>query len=122
MLPRYALLLSSLLLLLIMGIAVGANPEPEVLHWRKLSQLPDPIGFAGSFAGVSGDALLVAGGANFQGEPPWRGGTKKWHDSVFVLEHPGDTWKNGGKLPRPLAYGVSVSTPEGIICAGGGDA
>jgi N-acetylneuraminic acid mutarotase len=27
-----------------------------------------------------------------------------------------------GKLPRPNAYGISVSTGAGVVCAGGGDA
>ena len=28
-------------------------------------------------------------------------------------------WKKVGGLPAPAAYGVSVSCPDGIICAGG---
>jgi len=52
---------------------------------RELPPLPDPRGVAGVFAGVSGNALLVAGGANFPGQPPWEGGQKKWNNEVYVL-------------------------------------
>ena len=45
-----------------------------------------------------------------------------WHDDVFVLEQGGTAWKAAGKLPRPLGYGVSLSTKGGVICIGGSDA
>ena len=89
---------------------------------RELPPLPDPRGVAGVFAGVSGDALLVAGGANFPGQPPWEGGQKKWHDEVYVLERGATNWLTGFKLPRPLAYGVAVAHDGGVLCLGGNDA
>jgi N-acetylneuraminate epimerase len=92
------------------------------LRWEQLPPIPDREGFATPFAGTSGDALIVAGGANFPDKRPWEGGTKIWYDSIFVLEHPGGAWKVAGKLPRPNAYGVSVSSGEGVVCIGGGDA
>jgi N-acetylneuraminic acid mutarotase len=39
-----------------------------------------------------------------------------------LLNHPDGGWRDIGKLPRPLAYGISASTPEGVICVGGSDA
>ena len=42
--------------------------------WTRLPSLPDPEGFASMFAGVSGGALLAAGGANFADKKPWDGG------------------------------------------------
>lgn len=89
--------------------------------WRELAPLPDMEGFAGSFAGVSDGALLVAGGANFPGRRPWEGGNKVWYDLIYVLEDPGGSWKVAGRLPRPLGYGVSVSCGRGVVCVGGGD-
>jgi N-acetylneuraminic acid mutarotase len=71
---------------------------------------------------VSNGALLVAGGANFPGKKPWDGGKKVWYDAVFVLEKPGGKWKDAGKLPRPLAYGVSATHGGGVVCVGGSDA
>ncbi len=95
---------------------------PEILPWKNLPALPDAKGFAGSFAGVSAGALLVAGGANFPGRPPWEGGVKTWHDRIFVLEQPTASWHPAGHLPRPSAYGLSFSTTGGVVMVGGGDA
>jgi N-acetylneuraminate epimerase len=91
------------------------------LKWTELNPLPDPVGFAGPFVGVAGDALIVAGGANFPEKAPWEGGTKVWHDSVFVLTDPDGDWKTGFRLPRPAAYGITVSLSDGMVCIGGGD-
>lgn len=78
-------------------------------------------GLSGHFAGMSGKHLLVAGGCNFPGVPAALGGTKKFYDTVLALETPlsGRQWHVIGHLPQPLAYGVSVSTPEGVVCIGG---
>src|SRR4051812_40526979 len=78
-------------------------------EWKQLPSLPDVEGFAGSFAGVSNGALLVAGGGNFPGKKPWEGGAKVWYDTVYVLENPSAKWKVAGNLPPPLGYGVSVT-------------
>ncbi len=101
---------------------VNTSMSKSLLHWEKLPPLPDHEGFATPFAGVSGEALIVAGGANFPDKRPWEGGTKIWYDHVFVLEKPNGTWQSGFKLPKPNAYGVSLTTAEGLICLGGGDA
>ena len=74
-----------------LGLAscAGAQISPVMtkpLVWKQLPPIPDREGFAGSYAGVSGNALLVAGGANFPDKRPWEGGTKIWYDRVFVLE------------------------------------
>ncbi len=116
----------------------GAGEKPategEVLKWQQLPTLPDEHGFAGAFCGTSNGALIVAGGANFPGGRPWDGAEKVWHDRMFVLpdveevEKPGGKivwhgkWQTGFKLPRPLAYGVSVTIDDAVICLGGGDA
>jgi N-acetylneuraminic acid mutarotase len=94
----------------------------EPIDWKQLPSLPDPFGFAGAFAGTSGGALIVAGGANFPHGLPWEGGKKIWYDSIFVLPNVKGQWQTNYKLPHPLGYGVSISTPDGVICAGGGDA
>ena len=91
-------------------------------HWRRLSDLPDKIGVAGAFAGVSGGTLIVAGGANFPDAPPWEGGKKVWYDTIWALENPDGEWREAGRLPRPSGYGVFVSYPACLICLGGGDA
>lgn len=113
-------------LALVALVATGwaAEPtEPIALgRWSALPPLPDGLGVAGAFAGVVGDVLVVAGGANFPGRMPWAGGEKVWHDRVYLLRSPEDSWESGPSLPRPLAYGVAISLAEGLLCAGGSDA
>jgi N-acetylneuraminic acid mutarotase len=129
MIPRRLVAFSSVLL------ALAANPPAAAasaaapsamtlpyLNWEKLPPLPDPEGFAAMFAGVAGDALLVAGGARFMDKRPWEGGTKLWDDTVWALAEPRGAWRKVGRLPRAAAYGLSVTTPAGVLCAGGSDA
>jgi N-acetylneuraminate epimerase len=94
----------------------------ESMGWNNLSPLPEKLGVAGAFAGVSGGALLVGGGANFPDGMPWEGGKKVWHDRIWVLEKPSGMWHRAGSLPRPLGYGVSFPVTNGVFCAGGSDA
>jgi N-acetylneuraminate epimerase len=89
--------------------------------WKQLPPLPDAEGFAGSFAGVSGGALLVAGGTNFPAKRPWEGGTKIWYDTIYALEKPSGEWKKAGQLAKANGYGVSITTADGLVCIGGGD-
>lgn len=91
--------------------------------WGQLATIPDQHGFAGSFAGTSYGALIVAGGANFpDGGAPWSGSQKAWTDQIFVLEKASGVWKRAGHLPQPMGYGVSVSYGNKLICIGGSNA
>jgi len=101
------------------------------IEWKVAATLPVPKGddkqpgVAGAWAGVNNNVLIVAGGANFPDAMPWLGGKKKYQAHVYVFE------KDGGgnlkavnkiyQLPFPVAYGSSVSTESGIVCAGGGN-
>lgn len=102
---------------------MAAKPEqaPTALEWSQLPPLPDPVGLAGPFVGVSNDVLIIAGGANFPDGPSWEGYPKVWHDQAFALTGPKGHWRTGLRLPRPLGYGVSVTWNNRIICLGGGD-
>lgn len=95
--------------------------SPEI-KWSKLPDLPDVEGFAGSYAGVAGDALVVAGGANFPEKPMWEGGSKQWTDRIFVLPSPNADWVEAVRLPKPMGYGASVSLPQGVLLIGGSNA
>lgn len=103
-------------------MAAPALADKPTLRWKTLPPIPDHEGFASPFAGTSGGALIVAGGANFPDKRPWEGGTKIWYDRIFVLDALGGEWNSDFRLPQPVAYGVSVTTPSGIVCIGGGDA
>ena len=78
---------------------------------------------AGPFVGVHGDALIVAGGANFpvpEGEDLWEV-PKIYHADAWVLTRTGKgyAWKSGFKLKQPVGYGMCVSTADGVVCLGG---
>lgn len=91
------------------------------LSWSAIAPLPDPTGFGGMYAGVSGGALMAAGGANFPNRPLSQGGERVWHDGIFVLTSRGGTWVDAGRLPHPSAYGASGTWRDWVVCAGGGD-
>lgn len=108
---------------MLMKTTQAQDRSASYLDWKLLPSLPDSVGFAGAFAGVSNHVLLVGGGANFpDGGAPWTGSTKVWHDKVFALEKPGAQWKEAGKLPMPLGYGVSLTWKDAMVCIGGSDA
>lgn len=92
------------------------------LEWKELPPIPDASGFAGAFAGVSGGALIVAGGTNFPDEKPWEGGTKRWYDDVYALPALDGEWRKVGKLPKANGYGVAITTDAGVVMIGGGNA
>ena len=126
---RIALILVACLLVGLVGCSQEKAEQPTPpegpivtppITWKALPDLPQPLGFGGPFAGVSNGALIVAGGAHFP-VSLFEGGTKLWVDPVFVLEPGKDAWLAAGKLPKPLAYGAAVSTPDGIVLAGGCD-
>lgn len=101
----------------------------EPIVWDNSLSLPalhgvPAIGVAGAFSGFVGDYLVVGGGANFPEALPWEGGSKKWWQTLYSIhttsEHP--QWQLAAQgLPRPLAYGVTIGLPEGMLCIGGCD-
>ena len=106
--------------------ADGAEGGREYLHWEQMPDLPDGIGVAGPYVGVSDGALIVAGGANFptaEGESIWEVG-KVWHDTIWVLPDSGQgtAWEGPFHLDRARGYGGAVSSRHGLICIGGNDA
>jgi len=106
----------------IAGPPVAVTTSPKPLTWDELPPIPDELGVAGPFVGVTQGALIVAGGANFP-RPVWEQ-EKAWHDQVHVLTRTDSqlAWHHAGKLDRPIAYGATVSTPDGVVCMGGNDA
>ena len=120
--PLITRLLVVILSLLIMKTNAQEINKKNFFNWRQLDSIPDADGFAGSYAGVSNGVLIVAGGANFPGNKrPWTGGTKTWYDKIFVLDKESGSWKEKGKLPKPMGYGVALTYKDGVLCLGGGD-
>lgn len=97
------------------------------IKWDSLPSLPDidhktNPGVAGAFSGISDNKLIIAGGANFPGQPAWKNGEKKYWDIIYVLslQNQHRQWKDSFyRLPYPVAYGASVQLQNGILCIGG---
>ena len=79
----------------------GFGPRRRRGNGGKLTPLPDPEGFSGGVAGVSGGALLFAGGSNFVGKRPWDGGTKFCGTTRSM------------RCPRPTRAGSSPASCRG---------
>jgi N-acetylneuraminic acid mutarotase len=119
--PASSLRLLAVVLFLLPAAGRAAETRVPGMNWQRLPSLPDAEGFAAPFAGVSGGALLVAGGANIPGEK-WREPfVKVWHDRIFVLPEPGGRWQQPARLPHPLGYGVSITYDDAVFCFGGSD-
>jgi SSS family solute:Na+ symporter len=111
-------------------LALFAGCQPPA--WSRLPDLPDSLGVAGPFVGVHEEVLIVAGGANFPEGVPWRPtasgkrSTKAYHDRIYALDMSGESlcrvpaWQTASvALERPLGYGLSIDTNQGILCIGG---
>ncbi len=109
----------SILLVALLGSS-ALKAEEHLLHrlfrWQDLAPLPRAT--AGHFSGTVGGRLVVAGGTNFP-VSLFAGGKKVWYHDVFVLSAPSARWQRVDSLVGPLAYGASVSTPDGLVLLGG---
>lgn len=135
--PSLFRVLFGLLLMLVQGTGIVpiALCQDQEFSLSEMPPLPQTEGFAGSFVGVSGNHLLVIGGANFPDLKPWQGGTKVWYRSVLALPlsskggsrattadaatHRQASWTTAGQLDTPLGYGVSATFGEDVLCVGG---
>lgn len=119
-------------LTLLCSIITGAGCKPVPLqqptyNWQALPDLPcagytPSPGVSAPFAGIHNNMLIVAGGCNFPDVPVADGGTKKYHNTIYVLDLKKETeaqWAGPYLLPYTVAYGASVSSPKGLICIGG---
>lgn len=109
-------------------ISLSAAAQQKIkIDWQEATRLPADngalhIGVAGPLTGVYNNVLIVAGGANFPQAMPWMGGAKKYHNTAYVFRRASNgslTILQTTKLPVVLAYSACVTTPQGIVCAGG---
>ncbi len=93
----------------------------QAMQWKRLDDLPDPLGVAGPIVGIHEETLMIAGGANFS-HPVWSN-PKRWKSDIYVmtLTESEPRWKLAGRLPRKLGYAACVSTPAGVLAIGGND-
>ncbi|MCV9934065.1 galactose oxidase [Flavobacterium sp. LS1R47] len=113
-----------------MSTTVGYSQKTNISHveWKKAAQLLNAdgslsLGFAGPINGISNDALIVTGGANFQDKMPWEGGKKHYSKEIHVLQKNGNeyNWNKNvlSTLPEPIAYAGNTSTSLGVVYVGG---
>lgn len=99
-------------------------------HWSQepIGGIPweQQDGFAGGYAGYSGNTLLLAGGATFPGSvrqyqsgQRWahRGLRKVWSDRVYAYTH--GQWRVAGRLPAPMGYSPYIQLDDGVLVIGG---
>lgn len=90
--------------------------------WREFAQVASgdaryDKGVSAMYAAAAGDAIVIAGGANFPDKPVADGGCKAFYD--YIYRYDGDGWQCVGRLPEPAAYGVSWSCNGRMVIAGG---
>ena len=106
-----------------LGMQAAADRTFNSARFGALPQLrvSGEQGVSAPFAGVSNGFVLVAGGCNFPDVPAAEGGRKVFYSDVYALEAamPQGGWRKVGQLPDSVAYGVSVSVPDGVAVIGG---
>lgn len=120
--------------MIILFMIPGITFSQPVMEWTAQGQLPpnpdlqDRIpeeqqpGLAGVYAGITGNFLIVAGGANFPENSPWEGGNKVYWDQIYVQDLTGRREirvEEDLKLPVPMGYGVSLSYQGELFLIGG---
>lgn len=120
---KLELMCGILLFLLLTACFNNSSREKDTMNtfeWTTIDSIPDAFGFAGGFSGISNNALIFIGGANFpDGLAPWSGGVKKWYSNIYVLDNIKGKWKQLGNLPISLGYGVSVTYNNKLLVIGG---
>lgn len=103
--------------------ACGVQAKWELAARMENADGSVSTGFAGAIFGKLGDALIVAGGANFPDKKPWEGGTKNYTNEIHVLERKAGrfVWNklNTARLTEPVAYSGSAQMDDCIVYAGG---
>ena len=123
---------SVFLFAIMVSLYVDVKGQKDIIQWDSLPSITvgdntfNARGFAGHFAGVQQNVLVIAGGTYFhKGERPWNGGQRVWNDKIYVLEADNSgvyTWSDQVfDTPFVRAYGASVSIPDGVLCIGGVD-
>lgn len=78
-------------------------------------------GVSAAFAGrMPSGRIVVAGGCNFPCDDPLApGASKRFYRGIYAVDPSTTALTRIGNLPRAIAYGATVSLPEGIAIIGG---
>ncbi|WP_391091192.1 YjhT family mutarotase [Vibrio sp. NH-UV-68] len=106
------------------GDKVKINTLPSIEHSPQEHE-----GLAGAYAGLVKGQYVVAGGAFFVGsqnqarEKQWythQGLSKHYADDIWCFED--QQWQRIGTLPVGQAYGISITSEQGLVIIGGENA
>jgi sialate O-acetylesterase len=92
----------------------------EMMKVTELKAIPDAAyakGVSAPFCGVVGDALVVAGGANFPDKSLLDGGAKRVYADIWSQAD--GEWVHAGVLPDSTAYGATFAVDGALVLAGG---
>lgn len=116
-------LLLLLLLTPILLTSCGSDNKADAttIEWQAGPSIPDSIGLSALYGGVDQNGtIVIAGGCNFANKPLIEGGEKIFSDRIYTLAPQATQWElSTNKLPIAAAYGVSISTTNGIYLLGG---
>jgi hypothetical protein len=94
-------------------MSLSATGMIAAAEWELIAPLPAPNG--GFAAGAVQGQIVIAGGTT------WKDDVKVWLDDVWLYDAAANQWRSLGKLPNPLAYGVTAEVEDGLLIAGGFD-
>lgn len=102
------------------------SPDRNDFAEQTVCGYPDGEGYcqgvSAAFAGFHNGMIVVAGGCNFPDRSAAEGGAKRYYSDIYVARPTRGAlleWHRAGSLPVEAAYGVSIQTTDGIVCAGG---
>ena len=106
---------------------VNSDNLPASTFKVEVEEAPDTeegiaCGVSAAYAGMADGHVLKAGGCNFPSNPMASGSVKKFYQAIYNVscdENGHVSTQKIGLLPQPMAYGASVTTPEGLIIIGG---
>ncbi len=122
---KQILLLIVYLISILAGFACNRTIDKKniSLVWESLSTqgLDSDLakGVSAAYVAYIDDRLIVAGGANFPEDPPYKDGSKVLYDEIMLYDEETCTWIEIGRLHHKSAYGVSIATRNNVFWIGG---
>ncbi len=101
----------------------AANATECVVSKAAIMPVAEKHGSAGAFIGRVGDAVLIAGGSDFEDARPWEGGVKSYFDKIWAVTDDDGRLScreiEGVHLPAPLGNGCVAGDGKTMYCIGG---
>lgn len=102
---------------------ITVNATECVVGKPAVMPVTEGHGSAGAFIGKVGDAVLIAGGSDFEDAKPWEGGLKSYFDKIWAVTETGGRLScgevEGSCLPMPLGNGCVAGDGKTMYCIGG---